>query len=83
MASQPWDNLQYRRMDHAEHRRGKLHVRFENGDEVEVDGARLLPTRSQVPHWDLVGCNGIELEVPTQDGPKYVFWETFRELTDH
>ncbi len=27
-------------------------------------------------------ADGVELKVPSQDGPAYVFWETIRELTD-
>lgn len=82
MIVDPWNSLQYRRMDRADYQAGRLHVRFANGDEVDVEGACLVPVGTQSPDWAQMSCDGVELEVPTQAGPHYIFWETIRELTD-
>jgi DNA-binding Xre family transcriptional regulator len=82
MTDEPWNDIEYRRIDGVAYDHGTLHVRFANGDEVDVEAARLLPTGVQAPDWDRVTCDGIELEVPSEDGPTYIFWETIRELTD-
>src|ERR1700738_5025712 len=76
MTNQPWETLPYRRIARAVHRHGNVLVRFENGDEVPIEPARLLPAGVQAPDWDHMTCDGIEIEVPTQDGPHHVFWES-------
>jgi hypothetical protein len=82
MTTNHWDSLPYRRITEVRYHDGRVHVRFEDGDEVEVEAAHLLPDDVDAPDWDRVCSDGIELEVPTKAGPTYVFWETIRELTD-
>jgi DNA-binding XRE family transcriptional regulator len=82
MTAEPWNDVQYRRIDRVAHRNGVVHVRFANGDEVDVAATLLSPQGATMPDWDHLACDGIELEVPTEAGPHYVLWETIRELTD-
>jgi DNA-binding Xre family transcriptional regulator len=82
VTDQPWDTLEYRRIEAVAHRQGKLRVRFVNGDKIDVEVGRLLPDSAEAPDWDRVTCDGVELTIPTLDGDVYVFWETIRELTD-
>ncbi len=82
-AKPAWDQGDYQRLESVAFDGARWHVRFANGDEIDVEPTRVVRRELAAgADWAAATVDGPEIAVPTDNGPIGISWLDLRALTD-
>jgi transcriptional regulator with XRE-family HTH domain/Zn-dependent peptidase ImmA (M78 family) len=82
-AKPSWEQGDYQRLESVAFDGARLHVRFANGDEIEVEPTQVVRRELATgADWAAATVDGPEIAVPTDNGPIGISWLDLRALTD-
>jgi transcriptional regulator with XRE-family HTH domain/Zn-dependent peptidase ImmA (M78 family) len=82
-AKPAWDQGDYQRLESVAFDGARWHVRFANGDEIDVEPTQVVRRELAAgADWAAATVEGPEIAVPTDNGPIGISWLDLRALTD-